>query len=262
MDDSVLRIKNADVFLEREQILYSIDWEIMKGEHWFVLGANGAGKTTLVRVILGLTWPRFGAEVCVLGNVYGKCNLFDVRKKISWVSPFLQNWTAPKWNVREVVLSGLDGTVGLYNKHSEEETEKALYIMKELGCLKIAEHNYDRISSGEQIKALIARALISSPELVILDEPFVHLDMKSREFLMESINSLAARENAPSMIFITQRIEDISPVFQNGMIMKNGRIIERGQRDETLSEDAVFKAFDMKVKLHKSESGRYWPVAL
>jgi iron complex transport system ATP-binding protein len=128
--------------------------------------------------------------------------------------------------------------------------------------LKIADHFFDRISSGEQIKALIARALISSPELVILDEPFVHLDMKSREFLMESINSLSARENAPTMIFITQRIEDISPVFQNGMIMKNGRIIERGLRDEILSEEAVFDAFDMRVKLHKSENGRYWPVVM
>jgi iron complex transport system ATP-binding protein len=172
----------------------------------------------------------------------------------------LQNWTASRWSVKEVVLSGLDGTVGLYKEHSEDESRKALSIMKELDCLKIAEHHYDRISTGEQVKALIARALISSPELVILDEPFVHLDMKSREFLMDSINSLAARENAPSMVFITQRIEDISPVFQKGMIMKNGRILERGVRDDILSEEAVFRAFDMRVKLHRSESGRYWPV--
>ncbi len=257
--EPVVKIKDANVFLDRELILSNINWEVNKGDHWFILGANGAGKTTLVRMLMGLVWPKFGAEVSVLGGIYGKCNLFETRKKISWVSPFLQKWTAAKWSVLEVALSGLDGTIGLYKKHSESDKKKALSIMEKLDCAGIAGHSYDKISSGEQIKALIARALISNPELIILDEPFVHLDMKSREFLMNSVNNLAKSPAAPTILFITQRIEDISPVFEKGMILKNGAIVERGDRDDILTEDNLFKAFDMRVKLHKSKKGRYWP---
>lgn len=257
---NIIRIRNANVMLDCQPILKDINWELDEGGHCFILGMNGAGKTTLVRLIMGLVWPVFGAEVSVLGSTFGNCNLTEVRKKISWVSPYLQQWTSSQWTILQVVLSGLDGTIGLYESHPESDTEKAMNLLKQLSCDSVADHPYDKISTGQQTKALIARALISNPELLILDEPYGHLDMKAREFLMETIEKIAEKPDAPSIVFITQRIEEISPFLNRGMIMKDGRIFASGDKKDVLTEEQLEKAFDLKIKLHKTQTGRYWPV--
>ncbi len=258
--EPVIEISNANVFLDREQIIHELNWRVDRGKHCFILGANGAGKTTLVKMLMGFVWPVFGAEVKVLGNRYGASNLTEVRKKIAWVSPYLQSWASSRWKAVEMVLSGLDSTIGLFRAVSNEETEKALEVMKLLHCEHVADHSFDKLSSGEQIKMLIGRALISEPELLILDEPCVHLDMKSREFLLETIEKLASGNQNLTILFITQRIEDISPVFKQGTIMKSGRIIHQGDRNDILTEENLSEAFDMHIKLHKSSDGRLWPL--
>jgi iron complex transport system ATP-binding protein len=101
---------------------------------------------------------------------------------------------------------------------------------------------------------------MTKPELMILDEPCVHLDMKGREYLLESIDNFAKLPNAPTIIFITQRIEDIIPVFKHGIILRHGQIIARGSRDELLREDILRETFGMVIKLQQSKSGRFWPV--
>ena len=124
-----LVIKNATLKLEGNEILHDFNWRVERGEHWFILGPNGAGKTTLVKMILGMAWPLFGAEVCVLGNRYGACDITEVRKKVAWASPFLQAWTADtsiRWKTIDVALSGLDSTVGFYRKASGEEMEQLI----------------------------------------------------------------------------------------------------------------------------------------
>lgn len=230
-----LVIKNATLKLEGNEILHDFNWRVERGEHWFILGPNGAGKTTLVKMILGMAWPLFGAEVCVLGNRYGACDITEVRKKVAWASPFLQAWTADtsiRWKTIDVALSGLDSTVGFYRKASGEEMELALSALERIGAKHLADRYFDRLSSGEQIKALIARALIAKPELVILDETCVYLDLRSREFLLEAIDALAAAENSPTMLFITQRIEEITASFDRGIILGNGRITSCGMRGD------------------------------
>ena len=127
-----------------------------------------------------------------------------------------------------------------------------------------AEHLMDRpvvaMSSGEQVKVLIARALMTNPELMILDEPSVYLDLAGREFLLKTIEELAATRPDLTMIFITQRIEDILPVFDCGMILKSGEIVARGSRDEVLTEENLKNAFDLDIQLIRTDKGRLWTV--
>lgn len=259
-NDMVLNIRDADVFLENRQILHNINWQIKRGEHWFILGANGAGKTTLCKMIMGHVWPIYGAEVSVMGNIFGQSDLFEVRKKIAWMSPFFHNWADERWRNIDLVISAVDGTIGLFRKPHKHEIEKAMEIMESLECTHIAEKSYEHISAGEQVKVLIARALMTSPELIILDEACVHLDMKSREFLLDHIDKFARKKHAPTIIFITHRIEEIGSVFSNGMILKQGRIINQGKREEILTEENLSKAFDLKVKLQKCGKDRFWAV--
>lgn len=178
-----VNVENARVYLGGHEILHNISWQVQRGERCFILGANGAGKTTLVKVLMGFAWPLFGARVQVLGKTFGHVNLLELRKSIAWVSPFMHKWLEDgSWNGRDMVLSGPDGTIGLLREPTPEEEEKAAGIMKSLK----AEHLIDRpvvaMSSGEQVKVLIARALMTNPELMILDEPSVYLDLAGREF--------------------------------------------------------------------------------
>jgi iron complex transport system ATP-binding protein len=209
-------------------------------------------------MLLGLVWPKYGAEITVLGNRFGSCDIFEVRRKIAWVSPFLQNWTSSRWTAIEVVLSGIDGTIGVYRKLSGKEKTRALAEMDLVGAANLADKPFEVLSSGEQVKVLVARAMMTSPEIMILDEACVHLDLKSREFLLEFIDVFARRPDSPSVLFITQRLEEILPVFDMGLVLKTGRVMASGRRKDILSESILCKAFDMPLRLHRSKDGRLW----
>ena len=262
-DDPALLIRNATLKLEGNTILHDFNWRVERGGRWFILGPNGAGKTTLVKMILGMAWPLYGAEVRVLGNRYGACDITEVRKKVAWASPFLSNWTEDsdhRWTTLDVALSGLDSTIGFYRKPLDSEVERALAALDRIGARHLADRYYDRLSSGEQIKALIARALIGHPELMILDETCVYLDLSSREYLLSAVDELAAQKDSPTMIFITQRIEEITASFNKGMILGEGRVQSVGDRSEILTAENLSAAFGMKIRLYARPDGRFWPV--
>ncbi len=256
----IISIKNASVKIAGVDILKNVNWEVKKGERWFILGANGAGKTSLVKMLMGFQWPLFGAKVEVLGYKFGGSNLVEMRQKIALVSPFLAKWTHGNSQVIDIVLSGIDHSMDLQREATKEEILKAKKIMESFHCENLFQRKYDILSSGEQLKILICRALMCDPELVIFDEPCVYLDMRSREYLLEVLEAYAARKNAPTIIFITQRIEDITQTYTNGLVLVDGKIIKYGQRNEILTEDMLYKAFDMKLKLHETSDGRLWPV--
>jgi iron complex transport system ATP-binding protein len=257
---NIIKIEAANVFLDGCHILKDFNWQVKSGEDWFILGANGAGKTTLIKMLMGYVWPKFGAHVEVLGERYGQCNLVEMRKRIAWVSPFMQKWSDDDAKALDVVLSGFDGAFTLLRDPELKEIEQARDIMQQLGCLKLAEHRYATLSSGEQVKMFIARALVTRPDLMILDEACVHLDFKSREYLLNVIDELAAQPDAPPIIFITQRIEDISKTFTNGIIIADGKMIANGKREDILTEELLFKTFDMPIRLHETDDGRFWPL--
>ncbi len=256
-----IEIKNANLFIEGRQILTDLNWQVKNGEHCFVLGPNGAGKTTLTRMLMGYIWPMYGAEISLFGNRYGTCNIFELRKNIAWVSPYLGKWaSAATLNVLDVILSGVDSTIGLFRHPSKSETEKALNFLSVLDCEYLADKLFLNLSSGEQVKVLIGRSLMTNPRLMILDEACAHLDLKSREFLLNTVAKLSKINNSPVIIFVTQRLEDIIPELETGIIIKNGRIVKSGNRDQILTEENLQLAFDIPIKIVKTDNGRLWPI--
>ncbi len=256
-----IEIQNASVIYGPKTALNNISWSVEKGERYFILGANGAGKTTLVKMLLGYVWPRFGANVSVLGKKFGTVNLMELRKKIAWVSPFANQFlNNPDLTACDVVISGKDSTLGFFRKVTPDEEKKAKELLDLLGAGELLHQNITTLSSGEQVKVLIARALMTEPELMILDEPSVYMDISGREFLLKTIEKLALNRPDLTFVFITQRIEDILPIFTHGMILKQGKILVNGLREDVLTEENLNAAYDMKLKLVKSHSGRYWTV--
>ncbi len=258
--DYAIRVTGATVYLGGRRILNDINWEVKRGEHHFILGANGAGKTTLVKMLMGFSWPVYGAEIQILDSIFGQVNLQELRRRIAWVSPFLPQLTNPESTGLELALSGLDGTLGFFRDAEEFEEEAARAALARLRCERLADQPLYSMSSGEQVKVLIARALMAKPELVILDEASVYLDISSREYLLETVGELASSSADITVIFITQRIEDITPVFQKGVILHQGRIAACGGRDQVLTESNLSTIFDLPIRLVKNEKGRYWPI--
>ncbi len=261
MSETVISVKNATYQIEGRVILNNLNLEVSKGERCFILGANGAGKTSLVKMLMGYAWPLYGAEIEILGNQYGNVNLSELRKQIAWVSPFIHQWmTNPERTGMEMVVSGIDATIGVYREITDQEKARAWELLKSLRGEKLLDQRLCTMSSGEQVKVLIARALITKPKLMILDEPNVYLDITGREFLLKTIEELAQSRPELTILFITQRIEDILPVFHRGIIIKQGQIIARGNRDEILTEAQLKEAFDCDIKLIQTSSGRLWTV--
>ncbi len=254
-------VQNARVYLSGREILHGINWEVERGERCFILGANGAGKTTLVRMLMGYAWPLFGAKVEVLGKRFGTVNLQELRRRIAWVSPLMHQWLGDReWTGREMVLSGPDATIGLYRDPTPGEEAKAAALLESLRATPLADQPVHTMSSGEQVKVLIARALMTDPELMILDEPSVYLDIAGREFLLRTIEELAAARPELTIIFITQRIEDILPAFSRGMILRQGEIMAYGAREAVLTEENLRAAFDLDIRLIRAHNGRLWTV--
>ncbi len=257
-EDLAIDVQGASVFLGGREIIHNMNWQVPRGGRCFILGANGAGKTTLVKMLMGYAWPKFGARVSVLGNRFGSTNLVELRKRIAWVSPCMNQFTETDWTGLEMVLSGIDGTLGLVRKPLPEEIERARALMKRFRCDHLCDQQIFTMSSGEQVKILITRALLTKPELVVLDEPSVYLDMAGREFLLGEIAQLAESLPDVTIVFITQRIEDILPVFDDGMVLAHGRIVSSGKREEILDERRLSDAFGLPIRLTKNSAGRYW----
>lgn len=261
MNDAVC-VEHARVMLGGTEVLRDLNWTVKQGERCFILGANGAGKTTLVKMLMGFVWPIYGAKVQVLGQTFGKVNLRELRRSIAWVSPFVHQWIGgeQEWTGLDMVLSGLDGTIGFFRTASSEEKERAISVLKSLKAEHLTDRTVVTMSSGEQVKVLIARALMTQPKLMILDEPSVYLDIAGREFLLNTIAEMSRDRSDLTIVFITQRIEDILPEFNRGMILKSGRIVAAGERENVLTEENLKEAFDLNIRLIKTQTGRLWTV--
>ena len=253
-----INIENATVCINNKEILHNINWKVKKGEKYFILGANGAGKTTLVKMILGYIWPLYGAKIKILGKTFGKVDLNELRKKIAWVSPFIQKHLKNADIGVDTILSGKEGSLGFGRQAEKEELETIRELLISLDALHLANKSICEMSSGEQMKILIARALSFQPELMILDEPNVFLDIKEREFFLKTLENLLKEHPETTVIFISQRVEDILPEFKNGMILKGGEIIFVGKKDEVLTKQNLKNVFGIDIKLIKTQNGRLW----
>ena len=262
MNKSVIKISSASVYVDGKKILHDLELDIPCGRHTFILGPNGSGKTTFVRLLLGHLYPAFGGKIEVLGNVFGKSDIRKLRRSIAAVSPLLADFSLSNCTGLEVVLSGIDSALGVFREYTQAEKHLAAEQLEKFNCLHLADRKYSAMSSGEQIRVLISRALISSPSLLILDEPSVFLDPAGRETLLKEIAQLPEKVPETTMLFITQRIEDILPCFTYGVLLSDGKISDCGKASEMLTEEKLSKIFKIKMKLIPGNNGRLWSICV
>lgn len=254
--DRIITIENMHWQRNQEQILKTVNWEVEDGQHWAILGLNGSGKTSLLNVITGYNYPTSG-RVNVLNTEFGKASLPEMRKKIGYVSSSLGRFasTMNREMTENIIVSGKYASFGLYHEVIEEDWNAAYKIMDDLNLSYLEGKTYDLLSQGEQRKVLIGRALMSNPELMILDEPCSGLDILAREEVLNMTEQVA--QNTCHILYVTHHIEEITESISHVLLMRDGEIVSRGTKSEVLTGDALSKAFKIPLKVHW-ESGRPW----
>ncbi|TDF94025.1 ABC transporter ATP-binding protein [Paenibacillus piri] len=242
----VIDMNNVSWKREHTTLLSHVSWQVEKGEHWAILGLNGSGKTTLLNIINGYIWPTEG-EVSVLGHKFGTFDLRELRKSIGWVSSSLQEKLYGSDRTQKVVLSGKFATIGLYDVPEPGDLERALRLMHQLGCSHLIDRTYQTCSQGEKQKLLIARALMASPQLLILDEPCNGLDFLSKETLLASINELAGQPDAPNILYVTHHTEEILPIFSHSLLIRRGEAFRSGRTEHIMESACLSEFFETPV---------------
>lgn len=252
----IIDIKNAYYEQNDKHILKGINWQVKQGEHWCLLGLNGSGKTTLLNMINGYIWPSVG-KLTVLDKAFGEVDLRELRKSIGWVSTSLQQKLYGSETALKIVLSGKFATIGLYDQTDPADEEQALTLMRNLGCESLLNRTYNTLSQGERQRVLIARALMASPKLLILDEPCTGLDLFAREQLLAMINQVASEKSSPTIIYVTHHVEEILPCFNQTLLIKQGEVFDAGATGQVLTSERMSKFFDVPVEIDQRE-GRNW----
>ncbi len=249
---SVVSLEDVSKWLGDKLVLGGVNWSVSEGEHWVVLGANGSGKTTMLRIASGYLWPTSGT-VSVLGRRFGSVDLRELRKKIGWVTSALTSRIPPGEQALNVVLSGRYASMGLYDEPSEADRGKAAGILEFMDCGELACRCFGVLSQGEQQRVLIARALMSDPRLLILDEPSAGLDLKAREGFLESVAKLTEEH---TVAYVTHHIEEIIPEFTHVILLKDGRVLRSGVKEDVLSTGNLREAFGVGLEVD-FKGGRY-----
>jgi iron complex transport system ATP-binding protein len=243
----VIDLKNVSWKRENTYILQDITWSVAPGEHWVIMGLNGSGKTSLLNIINGYMWPTRG-EVRVLGKKFGEYDLRKLRQSIGWVSSSMQEKLYKNETVENIVLSGKVASMGLlYEKPGEEDYQKAYDLLEQMGCGGMEKRIYESLSQGEKQRVLIARALMASPKLLILDEPATGLDIFAREQLLERIQDMGSQPDGPTLLYVTHHIEEVVPVFQHVLLLKDGQVYGAGHTKEWVTQERLSRFFGTEV---------------
>ena len=237
-------------------ILNEINWQVAEGERWVLLGANGAGKTSLISTICAFNPPSSGV-MYVDGKKYSEFNWQKMREKIALVGSQVKRRIDPEEKVLEVVASGKFAQINYWGKITRKLILDAYSKMKSLGIGKLIDDSWAYISQGERQKTLIARALMLKPSVVFLDEPCTGLDPVARKKFVEFLSSLAKKRTIPAIILATHYLEEIPPAFTHAIIIKNGKVLAKGEIDSVITSQNLTKAYGAKCSVLRDSNGAW-----
>jgi iron complex transport system ATP-binding protein len=251
-NDLVVQMTGVGVRRGEAALLADVDWAVELDERWVVLGPNGAGKTTLLRIAAAELHPTTGT-VHVLGEKLGGTDVFELRPRIGFSSAALATRVPVDETVRDLVVSAGYAVLGRWRESYDDlDHERAAELMDALGVAQLAERVYGTLSEGERKRTLIARALMTDPEMLLMDEPAAGLDLGGREDLVARLSMLAQDPDAPATVLVTHHVEEVPPGFTNALLLREGRVVAAGPIDDVLTSENLSKTFDEDLVLERS----------
>ena len=233
----------------RVRILSGIDWRVEAGERWALIGPNGAGKTTLMAVAGAVTHPSEGVA-SVLGKRLGSTDLRELRARIGHVDAAMAAAFRPRATARDVVLSGVTATILVRRQRiAPGDRVRADELLEAMGCAPLADRAFALLSRGEQQRVLLARALVSRPDLLLLDEPTAGLDLPGREAFLARLDDLAAGSPGLATVHVSHHVEELPASLTHALLLRDGAVVASGTAEEVLTSEALSACFAARVRV-------------
>ena len=233
-----------------------VDWQVELDERWVIIGPNGAGKTTLIRMASAQEFPSSGTAF-VLGEQLGKTDMRDLRAAIGLTSSAIAKRVPDQEKVGDLVVSAGYAIMGRWREeYDEQDYDQAVEVLEQVGAMHLIDRTWGTLSDGEKKRVLIARAVMTNPELLIMDEPAAGMDLGGREDLIAYLGDLALDPDAPAIVMITHHLEEIPYGFTHAMLFDEGDVVAQGLIEDVLTSENVTKAYHQPIEV-TYEDGRF-----
>jgi len=255
----VVTLSGVRLVRDDTTILDQIDWRVRPGERWVVLGPNGSGKTSLCQIVSLYLHPSAGS-VSVLGGQLGRVDVRALRLRIGITSAALAAMMQPRLTTEQIVVAGKHAALAhWWHTYDDDDWRQARHSLERVNCLGHTGQRFGTLSSGERQRVLLARALMTDPGLLVLDEPTAGLDLPGREQLVQTLAGLAQDPAAPPMIVVTHHVDEIPPGFTHAMLLAAGRISAAGPIDQVLTGARLTRCFGLDLAVeHRHDRWRAW----
>jgi len=254
---AVLELTDLTVVRGGNNILDSVTWSVQPSERWVVLGPNGAGKTTLLQIASATIHPSSGSAK-VLGEKLGKVDVFELRPRVGFASTALGRRIPPQEAVLDAVMTAAYSVTGRWNEQYDDiDQRRARRVLQEWKLDHLEGRLFGTLSDGEQKRVQIARAVMTDPELLLLDEPAASLDLGSREELLQLLGAYAVSADSPAMVMVTHHVEEIPPGFTHALLLADGKVAASGPIAEIITGERLSEVFGLELIVSTSENGRY-----
>jgi iron complex transport system ATP-binding protein len=255
--DLLIDLRGVSLRRGDHMLVGPLDWAVELDERWVVIGPNGAGKTSLLRIAAAAEHPSSGAAY-VLGERLGRVDVSELRARIGLSSSVLAQRVPTDEVVRDLVVSAGYSVLGRWReRYDDVDYRRAIDMLESLGAEHLADRTYGTLSEGERKRVLIARALMTDPELLLLDEPAAGLDLGGREELVARLADLAADPDAPALVLVTHHVEEVPPGFSHCLMLAEGRVVASGLLPDVLTAQNLSTAFGQEIALDVVD-GRYF----
>ena len=249
-------LKNINVYINKKKILSDINIKLNYGENTVILGPNGSGKSTFLKLLNRSIYPIVKKNSSIKLFNKENINIWHLRKKVGFLFKEMEERVNDRVNLYDLIASGFSGTFNSrYTKLiSKAGNEKISKLIKEWELENIIYMKFHSLSDGQKRRALLARALVYEPKLLVLDEPFSNLDMKSNLILNKNLNNLI--DKSTNILYVTHNLESILTKTNRVILIKEGKVINDGKPDDIINSKIISDLFQMSVKVIKQDN--YW----
>ncbi|MGY1434826.1 ABC transporter ATP-binding protein [Streptomyces reniochalinae] len=252
----VLELVDVSVVRDGRALVEDVSWSVKEGERWVILGPNGAGKTTLLNIASSYLFPTSGSAR-ILGEQLGSVDVFELRPRVGMASIAMAEKLPRRQTVLETVLTAAYGMTAHWQENYEKvDEDRARAFLDRLGMSEYLDRRFGTLSEGERKRTMIARAMMTDPELLLLDEPAAGLDLGGREDLVRRLGRLARDSYAPSMLMVTHHVEEIPPGFTHALMIRQGRVLAAGPLETELTSRNLSLCFGLPLVV-ETQNGRW-----